>query len=94
MNWKRGLVRLWAVASVLWLLIAVPVAMFMFATSERRTIDVTAEEFLDGAERVEYVWVWNAPPWYAVAFVLGAPVVLLGLGSAGFWVANGFRAKS
>jgi hypothetical protein len=62
------------------------------STFERQPRNLLADDFLDGTKRsVEYVRVWNAPDWRIAAFVLGLPVALLALGSASYWVVNGFK---
>ena len=37
------------------------------------------------------VTVWHLPPWRILVGITAVPLVLLGLGAAGYWVARGFN---
>ena len=105
MNWKRGLFRVWAVVSLLWLLLAGGFAVALFSTQEQQTRQPTFAEIArcelenpgpwcsdPWAEfpRVEYATKWRVPPWQVWAGVVAVPLLLLSFGATGYWVARGF----
>lgn len=105
MNWKRGLLRLWLIVSLLWFLAAGGIAVVVSSKQQQRGIRPTAAEIEDckkkgpvpeflsgcGDSRIEYVTVWELPPWQFLAGIVVAPIVLLGFGAAGYWAAQGFK---
>lgn len=104
MNWKRGLLRLWVIASVLWLLLAAAGVAVISYKEKPQEQHLTEEQLADCImneetspwckyAKVEFVTVWEPPPWHILASLALAPLLLLGIGSAGYWVARGFRSN-
>ena len=94
------MLRLWVVAAFLWLALAGGVYIAAFSKVEERTRPLTVEECESMApgkpcprniERLEYVRVWQMPPWWFLAGVIAGPLILLGIGSGIFWVIRGFK---
>ncbi len=104
MNWKRGILRLWVIISLLWLLAATGASFLVSSKLEERTSQPTAAEIAECEEivpktfvcfgEVEVVRVWQLPPWPQLAGVASVPILLLILGAAGYWVAKGFKASN
>ena len=87
MNWKRGLLRLWAVAAVLW------VGFVVYAIAKSVGDDIARSilpEKLYGIPGGEFDIEWS------LRFVISAlafipPLLLLALGYIGLWLGRGFR---
>lgn len=103
MNWKRGLLRLWVIISLLWLVAATGASLMVFSKQRQLTVAEIAERREQCEETrptdifcrmvpIETVTVWQLPPWPVLAGVASVPVVLFVLGAAGYWVARGFKA--
>ncbi len=102
MNWKRGLIRLWAIISLLWLFLAIGAAFLISAKHQEQTVEPSSAEIAKcansddlkcGLVEVEQVTVWQLPPWQVFLGIAAVPVLLFGVGLAGYWVARGFAAS-
>ena len=100
-NWKRGLVRLWSLLSILWVVGAGWIAIDENSPMERvvveagsidtgrsTTLDVSG---LTPVDSVVYVRDWSLPDWEIVVLIIGAPLLVFWLGMALAWVIGGFR---
>lgn len=86
MNWKRGLLRLWAVVSVLWFGLIVQSLVKTVGDDIAGSI---LTEKLYGLPRGEYDILSLMFVFSALAFI--PPLLLLALGYIGLWVGRGFR---
>ena len=86
MNWKRGLLRLWAIAAVLW--VGVIVYSAVKTVGDDMAGSILAEK-LYGIPRGEYDILSLMFSFSALAFI--PPLLLLALGYIGLWVGRGFR---
>ena len=101
MNWKRGLLRLWAVFSVLWILATVPLTLFYSQKTKEVTVWPTAAENAACEKgpmpdwcvfgRNEIVRTWHWPPTEFLLTIEGMPFGHFGIGAATYWVVRGFR---
>jgi len=104
MNWRRGLLRLWVLASVIWCAL-----VGAYAISDWRDHQLTPTQTDDVNPFAKYVpgktieqggWTITMPGtpasgtsstvWIEVAIAIGGPVVVLLLGIALSWAAAGF----
>jgi hypothetical protein len=109
MNWRRGLVRAWLIASAIWLVVAA-----VGLSVPQSLIDV----MISWPEAIRYAAATNPLPpsspfvwppavsdidahriavanlWHFVLFGFGGPAAILVLGIAAWWVAQGFKPKS
>ena len=102
MNWKRGLVRLWAVASVIWLLFW-GTLLVMYALQVRGGSDrpPTQSEIDTCMAKSPGQWCndpfvvdtlrWPSPPEIAIGLV--PPIIAYAFGAALFWAFSGFRRR-
>ena len=102
MNWKRGLLRLWAVAAVLWVCVAFYAndslqfelleklgAVLPGATFHHHRVIFMDNDGNDISEKF-YLSTWTVLYRFAnLAFI--PPLLLLALGYIGLWVGRGFR---
>lgn len=100
-TWGAGLFRLWIVVSTIWLAVFLTMAT---ASIERphplAAVPGKTANYFDKFDRqpsqadVSYAKEWHLNQfWQLVAAGTVPPLVLLGLGLAGFWVARGFRYR-
>lgn len=102
MNWKRGLLRVWIIVSLLWLLMATGGAFMAFSKQEaqykpyatKAECESDTASFRCGLDVLESVTVWHLPPLWVLVGITAVPLVLLGLGTAGYWVARGFKPSN
>ena len=98
MNWKRGLLRLWAVAAVLW----VGVAFYSNDTVQHVVPDLYAlftspgpkHDCSSGVGTAEIYCIVDGPiqtPFDLANLAFIPPLFLLALGYVGLWVWRGFR---
>lgn len=101
MNWKRGLLRLWIVLALLWVIrgvwvwwpaVAGDCSPFGGRVGDQRLdmsckIDeIPHDSFLDSA-----MWDYRVD---AAVWILFPPLAFLILGMAGIWIVGGFRRKN
>ena len=92
MNWKRGLMRLWAVVSIFWAIFVVYAIVKFFGDGRAWLIDIfyfrlAAINAAAGNDvDVKFVGMMS---FYLALFI--PPLLLLALGYIGLWVGRGFR---
>ena len=105
MNWKRGLLRLWVIISLLWLVVATGASLMGYSQQRQLTAAEIAERREQCEETrptdarcklvsMETVTVWQLPPWPLLAGVASVPILLFVLGAAGYWAAKGFKTSN
>ncbi len=86
MNWKRGLLRLWAVAAVLW--VGFVVYAIVKSVGDDIARSILAEKLYGYPQRkIDILFYMSF--YSALAFI--PPLLLLALGYIGLWVGRGFR---
>jgi hypothetical protein len=107
MHWGRGLVRLWLVSSVLWIIVAtvvftVPNSLvnIIFAWPEAvryaKTTNPNASFPFEGLPDVADINAHDAAIenlWHFALFGFGGPIAVLVFGIAIWWVVQGFKPK-
>ena len=104
LNWKRGMVRIWIVLSLLWLAVANGAVLLVFSEQQERIAQPTVNEHARWneaepasrnyhIETIEYIRVFHMPPWPILAVIISLPVAVFGIGVIVYWVALGFRRQ-
>jgi hypothetical protein len=93
MNWKRGLLRLWVVAAVLWVAVAFysenPIQKVFDVYAQSDWVNFTPEQQEALANAKARVVRADLLDFSVSAFI--PPLLLLALGYIGLWVGRGFR---
>jgi hypothetical protein len=85
MNWQRGLLRLWLVLSVIWIIVV------GWSENVRCAFGALSVWWgCHGYGRDPYAWE-SAWPTHVVVF--GVPLAILVIGACLFWAMNGFKSN-
>jgi hypothetical protein len=103
MNWKKGLFRAWAVASLMWggmmVFLLGPSSLENYRSLQSEGCKLSVDKSnIEGARSYSYEEVAGlCEPdhlWAMAKWTLGPPFATLGLGVAVGWVISGFRAPT
>jgi hypothetical protein len=83
MSWRRGLFWLWIALSALWLVVSFPVSIWVWK-DVMLLVGVTPDHPLPFDATPE----GGTPIWVPLAIIFAPPVLLLALGSAGYWIVS------
>jgi len=94
MNWWRGLIRVWAVASLVWgagVVWHFIDGCFYFPDSPIFKPVCNTGEISTGAPVAGYLWAFDATDWLRwLSLLVGPPVAAFALGGLSRWVIRGF----
>jgi hypothetical protein len=93
MNWKRGLIRLWLIATIIW----ISVVIYVERPDQRHSRlvppgDLPAEFSADAERQRAALWREQREQIARIAIqAFVPPLLMLGFGFAGMWVYRGFK---